>query len=181
MRDYARELVPDVAGYRSSTGQAGIKWNPKEAYGGVSAVQMTGSPKGLVLGKDLGAQRLRQREQMSMLMMADREMAEAELLSFRNSSESEDCLHHMDDLQVSAWDRNWLGVWWHALSQSMGVCFVNGFLGGVSLHKSRIFSPCFIFGILPFFLYATCHVERLAAQNNLKEPAHAAASTLGPN
>lgn len=65
-------------------------------------MQMTGSPKGLVLGKDLGAQRLRQQEQMSMLMMADREMAEAELLSFRNSSESEDCLHHMDDLQVSA-------------------------------------------------------------------------------
>ncbi|XP_054857669.1 calmodulin-binding transcription activator 1 [Eublepharis macularius] len=75
--------------------------NCNTAYVGVSAVQMTGSPKGLVLGKDLGAQRLRQREQMSMLMMADREMAEAELLSFRNSSESEDCLHHMDDLQVT--------------------------------------------------------------------------------
>ncbi|XP_066493573.1 calmodulin-binding transcription activator 1-like [Tiliqua scincoides] len=101
VRDYARELVSDLAGYRGSGGQAGVKWSPKEAYIGMSTVQVSGSPKGLVLGKDSGAQRLHQREQMSVLMMADREMGDTELLSFRDSTESEDCLHHVDDLQVT--------------------------------------------------------------------------------
>lgn len=102
VRDYARELVSDLAGYRGSGGQAGVKWSPKEAYIGVSAVQVSGSPKGLVLGKESGAQRLHQREQMNVLMMTDREMGDSELLSFRDSTESEDCLHHVDDLQVCA-------------------------------------------------------------------------------
>ncbi|KAM6435551.1 calmodulin-binding transcription activator 1 isoform 2-T2 [Liasis olivaceus] len=98
VQDYTRELVPDLAGYRSSSG---VKWRPKEPYLGMSAVQVTGSSKGVALGKDSGAQRLHQREQMSVLMMADRDVVEAELLSFRDSTESEDCLHHMDDLQVT--------------------------------------------------------------------------------
>ncbi|XP_053136642.1 calmodulin-binding transcription activator 1 isoform X4 [Hemicordylus capensis] len=101
-QDLARELLPEVAGYRGSGGQAGLKWSPKEAYIGVSAVPGTGSPKGLALGKkDSGVQRLHPREQMGVLMMADREMAHPELLSFRDSTEGEDCLHHMDDLQVT--------------------------------------------------------------------------------
>ncbi|XP_063173784.1 calmodulin-binding transcription activator 1-like isoform X2 [Candoia aspera] len=97
-QDYARELLPDLAGYRSPSR---VKWRPKEPYLGMSAVQVAGGPKGVALGKDSGAQRLHQREQMSMLMMADRDVAEVELLSFRDGAESEDCLHHMDDLQVT--------------------------------------------------------------------------------
>nr|XP_025036817.1 calmodulin-binding transcription activator 1 isoform X2 [Pelodiscus sinensis] len=100
MRDYGRELsqhIPEVAGYRGSGGQAGIKWSPKDIYIGVSAVQVTGSPK----GKDPGGHRLRQREQMNVLMMADRELVDGELLSYRDSVENEDCLQHMDDLQVN--------------------------------------------------------------------------------
>nr|XP_034972978.1 calmodulin-binding transcription activator 1 isoform X3 [Zootoca vivipara] len=99
VRDYARELVSEVAGYHGTGTQAGAKWSPKEAYIGVPAMQVAGSPKGL--GKDSGAQRLHPREQMSVLMMAEREVADAELLSFRDGTESEDCLHHMDDLQVT--------------------------------------------------------------------------------
>uniref|UniRef100_A0A8C5WW39 Calmodulin binding transcription activator 1 n=1 Tax=Laticauda laticaudata TaxID=8630 RepID=A0A8C5WW39_LATLA len=94
--EYARDLVPELASYRSS------KWRPKETYLGVSAAQVTSSPKGLApLGKDSGAQRLHPREPMNMVMMADREAAEAELLSFRDNAEGENCLHHMDDLQVT--------------------------------------------------------------------------------
>nr|XP_020655622.1 calmodulin-binding transcription activator 1 isoform X3 [Pogona vitticeps] len=98
-RDYAREPVPDVAAYR---GSSGLKWSPKEAYMvGVPGGQVAGSPKGLG-GKDSGVGRLHPRgESMGVLMMADREAADAELLAFRESTESEDCLHHVDDLQVT--------------------------------------------------------------------------------
>lgn len=54
-----------------------------------------------MLGKDTVAHRLRQREQMNVLMMADREMVDAELLSYRDNAGDEDCLHQMDDLQVN--------------------------------------------------------------------------------
>ncbi|XP_074780821.1 calmodulin-binding transcription activator 1 isoform X6 [Athene noctua] len=104
IRDYGRELpqhIPEVTGYRGSSSQAGVKWNPKDIYIGVSAVQVAGSQKGAALGKDAVAHRLRQREQMNVLMMADREMVDAELLSYRDSAGDEDCLHHMDDLQVN--------------------------------------------------------------------------------
>uniref|UniRef100_A0A8C0EZF5 Calmodulin-binding transcription activator 1 n=1 Tax=Bubo bubo TaxID=30461 RepID=A0A8C0EZF5_BUBBB len=66
-----------------------------------NTVQVAGSQKGAALGKDAVAHRLRQREQMNVLMMADREMVDAELLSYRDSAGDEDCLHHMDDLQVN--------------------------------------------------------------------------------
>lgn len=104
MRDYGRELsqhIPEATGYRGSGSQAGIKWSPKDIYIGVSTVQVAGGQKGTALGKDTVAHRLRQREQMNVLMMADREMVDAELLSYRDSAGDEDCLHHMDDLQVS--------------------------------------------------------------------------------
>ncbi|XP_077693524.1 calmodulin-binding transcription activator 1 [Eretmochelys imbricata] len=72
-----------------------------DIYIGVSAVQVTGSQKGIALGKDTVAHRLRQREQMNVLMMADREIVDGELLSYRDNVENEDCLQHMDDLQVN--------------------------------------------------------------------------------
>ncbi|XP_075293703.1 calmodulin-binding transcription activator 1 isoform X1 [Opisthocomus hoazin] len=104
IRDYGRELsqrVPEVTGFRGSGSQAGIKWNPKDIYIGVSAVQVAGTQKGAAMGKDTVAHRLRQRGQMNVLMMADREMVDAELLSYRDNAGDEDCLHHMDDLQVN--------------------------------------------------------------------------------
>lgn len=95
-QDYAREPAPNLMGYRST------KWGLKETYLGMPGVQVTGSPAGVASGKDSGAQRLHQREQMGVLMMADRDVAELELLSFRGASEGEECLHHMDDLQVGS-------------------------------------------------------------------------------
>ncbi|KAL7978585.1 hypothetical protein Chor_005567, partial [Crotalus horridus] len=74
-QDYTRELVPNLMGYRST------KWAPKETYLGMSGVQVTGSPAGVALGKDSGAQRLHQREQMSVLMMADRDVAEVTMMT----------------------------------------------------------------------------------------------------
>ncbi|XP_038603407.1 calmodulin-binding transcription activator 1 isoform X6 [Tachyglossus aculeatus] len=104
IRDYSQDFsphTPEAAGFRGSGAQGGVKWSPKDLYIGVSAVQVTGSQKGTSLGKDPAASRLRSREQMSVLMVADREMVDAELLSYRDSVENEDCLHHMDDLQVN--------------------------------------------------------------------------------
>ncbi|XP_031469393.1 calmodulin-binding transcription activator 1 isoform X6 [Phasianus colchicus] len=104
IRDYGRELsqhIPEAAGYRGSGSQAGIKWNPKDIYIGVSAVQLVGSQKSTALGKDAVGHRLRQREQMNVLMLADRELVDAELLSYRDNVGDEDCLRHMDDLQVN--------------------------------------------------------------------------------
>ncbi|XP_066463450.1 calmodulin-binding transcription activator 1 isoform X3 [Eleutherodactylus coqui] len=97
MRHYARELPPrppDTSGYRAT---GGMKWNQKELYLG----HVTGTSKPTGLGKDIVGHRLRQREQMSVLMMSEREMVDADLLSYRENMENEDCLQHMDDLQVN--------------------------------------------------------------------------------
>ncbi|XP_056398942.1 calmodulin-binding transcription activator 1-like isoform X6 [Hyla sarda] len=97
MRHYARELpqrTPDTSAYRAT---AGLKWSQKELYLG----QVTGTSKSTGLGKDVVGHRLRQREQMSVLMMSEREMVDADLLSYRENMENEDCLQHMDDLQVN--------------------------------------------------------------------------------
>ncbi|XP_030041962.1 calmodulin-binding transcription activator 1 [Microcaecilia unicolor] len=66
-----------------------------------SAVQLTSAQKVSGLGKDSVAHRLRSREQMSVLMMSDREIMDAELLSYREHVENEDCIQHMDELQVN--------------------------------------------------------------------------------
>ncbi|MEE6483575.1 hypothetical protein FKM82_013598 [Ascaphus truei] len=101
MRTFTRELpqrTPDTSGYRAPTG---LKWNPKDLYLGVSATQLTGPSKAPGLGKDIVGHRLRQRDQMNVLMMSEREMVDAEILSYRENMENEDCLQHMDDLQVN--------------------------------------------------------------------------------
>ncbi|XP_056131475.1 calmodulin-binding transcription activator 1 [Lampris incognitus] len=56
---------------------------------------------GSSLGKEKLASRLRQREQLGMLVMSDREMVDTELLSYREDLENQDCLTQMDDLQVN--------------------------------------------------------------------------------
>nr|XP_061802079.1 calmodulin-binding transcription activator 1-like [Nerophis lumbriciformis] len=53
------------------------------------------------LGKEKLVARLRQREQLGMLVMADRNMADAEMLSYRDDLENHDCLSQMDDLQAN--------------------------------------------------------------------------------
>ncbi|CAJ0961683.1 unnamed protein product [Ranitomeya imitator] len=97
LRHFTRELpqrTPDTSGYRAT---AGLKWNQKELYLG----QVTGTSKATGLGKDIVGHRQRQREQMSVLMMSEREMVDADLLSYRENIQNDDCLQHMDDLQVN--------------------------------------------------------------------------------
>ncbi|GLD72971.1 calmodulin-binding transcription activator 1-like isoform X1 [Lates japonicus] len=82
-----------------STGTA--RWTSRESFSnsglGRKALGVSG---GSSLGKEKLVNRLRQREQLGMLVMADREMADAELLSYREDLENQDCLTQMDDLQV---------------------------------------------------------------------------------
>lgn len=78
----------------SSTGTT--RWTSSNSLGR-KAVGGSGSGS---LGKEKLASRLRQRDQLGMLVMADREMTEAELLSYREDLENQDCLTQMDDLQV---------------------------------------------------------------------------------
>ncbi|XP_034028827.1 calmodulin-binding transcription activator 1 isoform X4 [Thalassophryne amazonica] len=83
-----------------STGTA--RWTSRENFSssalGRKGLGVTGSS---TLGKEKLANRLRQREQLGMLVIADREMADAELLSYRDDLENQDCLTQMDDLQVN--------------------------------------------------------------------------------
>nr|XP_020467493.1 calmodulin-binding transcription activator 1 isoform X11 [Monopterus albus] len=83
-----------------STGTA--RWTPRESFSssgmGRKALGVSG---GSSVGKEKLINRLRQREQLGMLVMADREMADAELLSYREDLENQDCLTQMDDLQVN--------------------------------------------------------------------------------
>uniref|UniRef100_A0A3Q3F4P5 Calmodulin-binding transcription activator 1 n=1 Tax=Labrus bergylta TaxID=56723 RepID=A0A3Q3F4P5_9LABR len=82
----------------SSTGTT--RWSSRESFSssglGRKALGVSGSSS---LGKEKLVNRLRQREQLGMLVMADREMADAELLSYREDLENQDCLTQMDDLQ----------------------------------------------------------------------------------
>uniref|UniRef100_H3D4S6 Calmodulin-binding transcription activator 1 n=1 Tax=Tetraodon nigroviridis TaxID=99883 RepID=H3D4S6_TETNG len=84
----------------SSTGTT--RWTSRESYSsnslGRKAVGVGASGS---LGKEKLVNRLRQRDQLGMLVMADREMTDAELLSYREDLENQDCLTQMDDLQVN--------------------------------------------------------------------------------
>lgn len=77
------------------------RWTSRETFSsnnlGRKALGVSGSSS---LGKEKLVNRLRQREQLGMLVMADREMADTELLSYREDLENQDCLTQMDDLQV---------------------------------------------------------------------------------
>uniref|UniRef100_A0A8D3AL05 Calmodulin-binding transcription activator 1 n=1 Tax=Scophthalmus maximus TaxID=52904 RepID=A0A8D3AL05_SCOMX len=91
----------------STAGCAGtVRWTSREggfaaAGGGGLGRKAPGVGGGSGLGKEKLVNRLRQREQLGMLVMADREMADAELLSYREDLENQDCLTQMDDLQVN--------------------------------------------------------------------------------
>ncbi|XP_029292489.1 calmodulin-binding transcription activator 1 isoform X5 [Cottoperca gobio] len=87
----------------STGGSTGTtRWTSRESFSssgmGRKALGVSGSSS---LGKEKLVNRLRQREQLGMLVMADREMADAELLSYREDLENQDCLTQMDDLQAN--------------------------------------------------------------------------------
>uniref|UniRef100_A0A665VMJ0 Calmodulin binding transcription activator 1a n=1 Tax=Echeneis naucrates TaxID=173247 RepID=A0A665VMJ0_ECHNA len=83
-----------------STGTA--RWTSREMFSSSGLGRKTlGVSGGGSLGKEKLVNRLRQREQLGMLVMADREMADAELLTYRDDLENQDCLTQMDDLQVN--------------------------------------------------------------------------------
>ncbi|XP_054092858.1 calmodulin-binding transcription activator 1 isoform X18 [Callithrix jacchus] len=64
-------------------------------------VQVTGNPKGTNVGKEAAPSQVRPREPMSVLMMANREVVNTELGSYRDSAENEECSQPMDDIQVN--------------------------------------------------------------------------------
>ncbi|XP_041425360.1 calmodulin-binding transcription activator 1 isoform X2 [Xenopus laevis] len=101
MRDFSRDLPPRAPDTFTNKATTGLKWKPKDLYLGVSAVQLSGAPKTSALGKEIVGHKLRQREQMNVLMMSEREMVDAELMSYRENLENDDCLQHMDDIQVN--------------------------------------------------------------------------------
>uniref|UniRef100_A0AAV2M058 Calmodulin-binding transcription activator 1 n=1 Tax=Knipowitschia caucasica TaxID=637954 RepID=A0AAV2M058_KNICA len=82
---------------KSLSGGTG-RWTSREGFSGRKG---QGNSAGSSMGKEKLASRLRQREQLGMLVMADKEMADAELLSYREDLENQDCLTQMDDLQVN--------------------------------------------------------------------------------
>ncbi|TKS76727.1 Calmodulin-binding transcription activator 1 [Collichthys lucidus] len=87
----------------STGGSTGTtRWTSRESFSSSSLGRKTlGVSGSSSLGKEKLVNRLRQREQLGMLVMADREMADAELLSYREDLENQDCLTQMDDLQVN--------------------------------------------------------------------------------
>ncbi|KAM5160507.1 calmodulin-binding transcription activator 1 isoform 3-T3 [Callospermophilus lateralis] len=104
VRDYSRELsppTPETAAFQASGSQPVVKWSSKDLYIGVSTVQVTGNPKGTSVGKDTAPSQVRPREPMSVLMMANREVVNTEMGSYRDSAENEECSQPMDDIQVN--------------------------------------------------------------------------------
>ncbi|XP_072552423.1 calmodulin-binding transcription activator 1 isoform X1 [Salminus brasiliensis] len=84
---------PKLGSFRTG----GHKWGSREVYR-----KVPGSGGGSSIGKEKLASRLRQRaEPLSMLTMADREMVDTELLSYKADLENQDCLSHMEDLQAN--------------------------------------------------------------------------------
>ncbi|XP_062888988.1 calmodulin-binding transcription activator 1-like isoform X6 [Mobula hypostoma] len=94
--------LPLATGCRNVGNQTSPKWSQKEIYVSVAAQTATGQPA--VIRKVSGlsassiAHRIQQKQDISVLMLSEREMVDAELLSYK---ENEECLQHMDDLQAN--------------------------------------------------------------------------------
>ncbi|XP_043912372.1 calmodulin-binding transcription activator 1 isoform X1 [Protopterus annectens] len=98
-KDLSHHLPEIVTMHKVSGNQAGLRWHTKEVFTPAS-VQPSAARKWT--GREAVLHRLRQREQqISMLMMSEREMADVELLSYKDNVENEDCLQQMDELQVN--------------------------------------------------------------------------------
>ncbi|XP_069774684.1 calmodulin-binding transcription activator 1 isoform X3 [Narcine bancroftii] len=91
-----------ATGCRNVGNQTSPKWSQKEIYVSVAAQTVTGQPA--VIRKVSGlsassiAHRIQQKQDISVLMLSEREMVDAELMSYK---ENEECLQHMDDLQAN--------------------------------------------------------------------------------
>ncbi|KAM6977173.1 calmodulin-binding transcription activator 1 [Aplochiton taeniatus] len=88
----------------SSVGAGPVKWSSRESFStssGSSGRKGSGAVGSSSLGKEKLASRLRQREQLGKLVMADREMVDSELLAYREDLDNQDCLTQMDDLQAN--------------------------------------------------------------------------------
>ncbi|CAB1329873.1 unnamed protein product, partial [Coregonus sp. 'balchen'] len=96
-------LSPDksLSSGGSAGGAGGAKWSSREGFSSRdSGRKGSGGSGGSSLGKEKLASRLRQREQLgNMLVMAEREMVDTELFSYREDLENQDCMTQMDDLQ----------------------------------------------------------------------------------
>uniref|UniRef100_A0A3B3BCV0 Calmodulin-binding transcription activator 1 n=1 Tax=Oryzias melastigma TaxID=30732 RepID=A0A3B3BCV0_ORYME len=83
-----------------STGTS--RWTSRESFSCSNlGKKVLGISGGSSLGREKLANRLRQRDQLGMLVMTDREMADSELLSYREDLENQACLTQMDDLQAN--------------------------------------------------------------------------------
>lgn len=105
VRDHGRERsppAPEPAGGPTSGSRPVGNWRSKDLYLGVSTAQVTGNPKGTSVGKEAALSQVRPREPVSVLMMANREVANTELGPYPASAENQDCSQPMDDIQVSA-------------------------------------------------------------------------------
>ncbi|KAJ8400262.1 hypothetical protein AAFF_G00399560 [Aldrovandia affinis] len=81
-------------------GSGGAGWSARELYSAGGSGRKGAGGGGT--GKEKLASRLRQRETLGMLMVSEREMADTDLLAYREDLENQDCLTHMDDLQVGS-------------------------------------------------------------------------------
>ncbi|KAL4658567.1 calmodulin-binding transcription activator 1-like isoform X1 [Arapaima gigas] len=77
------------------------KWSSRDlSLVGTSDKKAAGGGSGS-LAKEKLASRLRSREPLSLLMVSEREVADGDLLVYREDLENQDCLAHMDSLQVN--------------------------------------------------------------------------------
>ncbi|XP_067873286.1 calmodulin-binding transcription activator 1-like isoform X6 [Heterodontus francisci] len=94
--------LPLTTGCRNVGNQTSPKWSQKEIYVSVAAQTTTGQPAVIrkVSGLSAGsiAHRIQQKQDISVLMLSEREMVDAELLSYK---ENEECFQHMEDLQAN--------------------------------------------------------------------------------
>ncbi|TNN74847.1 Calmodulin-binding transcription activator 1 [Liparis tanakae] len=101
-KSLSSEGLSSDKGLSTGGGTGTTRWTSRESFSsggmGRKALGVSGSSS---LGKEKLGNRLRQREQLGMLVIADREMADAELLSYREDLENQDCLTQMDDLQAN--------------------------------------------------------------------------------
>uniref|UniRef100_A0A1A8Q521 Calmodulin binding transcription activator 1a n=2 Tax=Nothobranchius TaxID=28779 RepID=A0A1A8Q521_9TELE len=100
-KSMSSEGLSSDKGLSAGGGTGTSRWSSRENFScnlGRKALGICGSSS---LAKEKLVHRLRQREQLGMLVMADRGMADSELLSYREDLENQDCLTQMDDLQVN--------------------------------------------------------------------------------
>ncbi|KAJ8258735.1 hypothetical protein COCON_G00177470 [Conger conger] len=84
---------------RGSMGGGGSGWSSRELFSAGGSGRKGAGAGGT--GKEKLANRLRPRETLGVLMVSEREMADTDLLAYREDLENQDCLTHMDDLQVN--------------------------------------------------------------------------------